>query len=86
MYCSQCGNEISDGKFCKECGTSINEVPKKEKKPTKIDIPLYIVALLFPFIGTVLGIYYLYKQVKGAGLYLGFSIFIWLVWIVILIH
>ena len=83
MYCSECGNEIADGKFCKECGTPINEVPKKIKKETKIDVPLYIVALLFPFIGVVLSIYYLYKEVKGAGLYLGFSIFVWLIWFII---
>ena len=86
MYCKECGAKIEDGKFCSECGTQINEVPQKVEKERKIDVPLYIVALLFPFIGVVLAIYYLYKEVKGAGLYLGFSIFVWLIWIIILIH
>ena len=36
MYCKECGAEIEDGKFCSECGTSINSTKKKgsEKKET----------------------------------------------------
>jgi len=34
MYCSQCGNEVKDAKFCNQCGTpSPNSEPPPEQEP-----------------------------------------------------
>ena len=32
MYCKECGAEISDGKFCSECGRSLNQINKSTNK------------------------------------------------------
>ena len=65
-YCPACGVElIDDAKFCKNCGSSVSAVPRGptierpagEKSHTAAIVIGYILAVLIPLIGLIIGIY-----------------------------
>ena len=65
-FCPHCGEElIDDAKFCKSCGTSLNgeaprpvaERPVYEKSYTVHIVIAYVLALLVPLLGIIMGVY-----------------------------
>ena len=71
-YCPACGEELVDNaNFCKNCGANLNssaprakvpERPVSEKSYTVHIIIAYILALLIPLFGLVMGAYLLTRN------------------------
>ena len=71
-YCPKCGEElIDDAKFCKSCGASITGTPGPtqpsggpllEKSYKAHYIIGYILAILFPILGIIMGIYLITRK------------------------
>ena len=61
MYCKECGSEITDGKFCQNCGTPIKpKISNKALKESKIEesrvINLLYTAFLISILIGVIGV------------------------------
>jgi hypothetical protein len=75
VYCSKCGKEIIDGNFCKECGTSTNEIVVKE-----VNRGWFGISIFLPFVGFLGGLYYTAKGYKNGPILILFSLGIWFIW------
>ena len=89
MFCEQCGNKNPDNAvFCTKCGEPADnnnkkQVTKKGKKGVIVIVVGYILAIIFPIIGAIIG---LNLMVKGKALHgiiilvlSSFSFFCWTV-------
>ncbi len=65
-YCPSCGEQlIDDAKFCRSCGAKLDSVPGAavseikvaEKSYTIHIVVAYILALLIPLLGVIMGVY-----------------------------
>ena len=70
MYCKECGSEITDGKFCPNCGTPIkpkisNKALKESKnEESRVINLLYTVLLISVLIGVFGLMFYLANLYK----------------------
>lgn len=97
VFCRNCGNELEgDVQFCAKCGTNngyghngsrtmigmdreIGEVRKTVFRPRNI-----IVTVLIPLFGLVVGLYNTIRHREGGVKLLGFSLFVWIAYIFIM--
>ena len=91
-YCPSCGEELVDNaKFCKNCGAEVSfkpdgetyRTPAIEKSYTAFIVIGYILDLLIPILGIIVGIYLLTRndssKAKRHGVYiLIVGILIWI--------
>lgn len=71
-FCPSCGEELVDNaNFCKSCGANLNssapradvpERPAVEKSYTIHIIAAYVLALLIPLLGAILGVYLMTRK------------------------
>jgi uncharacterized membrane protein YvbJ len=76
MYCKECGAEIEEGKFCKECkwklevkqDNSFTKIHNNEEIQSnkRVNVGWILLALLLPPIGLIGGLYYSNKKYDGA--------------------
>lgn len=86
MFCPSCGEELPEGtKFCKNCGKEIKNVPTSNPVQAPVAendhklaiIAGYILAILIPLIGFIIGIYlYTRKDSENAQKHAKFIIIV----------
>ena len=92
LYCPFCGEKLKDGaKFCNRCGKNVEAYTTGEIKPPEYEpeeqkhsyafILRVIVAVLFPLIGFIIGIYlYIRKDSKIKAIaVMMLAVFSWIV-------
>ena len=79
-FCPKCGEELVDSaRFCKNCGASLEGIPKPHQTATgeyrvpvveddhKIAVIIgYVLAILLPLFGFIVGIYLLTRNSQNA--------------------
>ena len=71
VICPDCGKEVPNDKFCKNCGeditgvappTHVGQNPESEPKHTLAIVLGYIFAIIIPLIGLIISIYLLTRR------------------------